>query len=162
MGIETEQGGHRGQQSISHSRNEQHQRERGSETANQQFSFIICGGPADATTLASKRTVRSQAAKRCSNQRKATMAARYPARKGVSSGSGEGRVAKQSSSKHSSSKQVKSRCRETSETDCSVESSRRASRNDEQSPTPRGEARTPPTADVATIVFQCKHNDECF
>ena len=41
------------------------------------FSFILCGGPTDATTVAARKQVRSQAAKRCSEQRKATIAARY-------------------------------------------------------------------------------------
>ena len=48
-----------------------------SSSNNQEFSFIVCGGPSDATTTASRRKVRSQAAKRCSEQRKATIAQRY-------------------------------------------------------------------------------------
>lgn len=44
---------------------------------NPKFSFILCGGPTDATTVAARKQVRSQAAKRCSEQRKATIAARY-------------------------------------------------------------------------------------
>ncbi|KAI7196981.1 hypothetical protein KC363_g516 [Hortaea werneckii] len=44
---------------------------------NSKFSFILCGGPTDATTVAARKQVRSQAAKRCSEQRKATIAARY-------------------------------------------------------------------------------------
>ncbi|KAI7467790.1 hypothetical protein KC351_g13892 [Hortaea werneckii] len=44
---------------------------------NPKFSFILCGGPTDETTVAARKQVRSQAAKRCSEQRKATIAARY-------------------------------------------------------------------------------------
>lgn len=45
--------------------------------AMQQVSFIMCGAPSDAQSTAARREVRSQAARRSAEQRKATIAKRY-------------------------------------------------------------------------------------
>lgn len=47
------------------------------QASKQDYSFITFGGPSDSSTLASKKTVRAEAAKRSAGQRRATIAQRH-------------------------------------------------------------------------------------
>ncbi|KAI7164775.1 hypothetical protein KC349_g389 [Hortaea werneckii] len=116
---------------------------------NPKFSFILCGGPTDATTVAARKQVRSQAAKRCSEQRKATIAARY--HHGKPELVDTGRVTKKVPKRQA-------RRKESSDTNAeeSPMSSRRASENS-LAPSDSAPSSPAPVAQAATalVVDQC-------